>query len=251
MDDNKSGIEGLDRLGMAKLVVDFWHRTLMHHAMWFAEVRHQLGREKAWGILEEAYEKSCGIQMKRLSRTLGLEMEEGIPKPLLDLPEEKLRELLESSAVNWLANDGVWFQAVEFKRGMFDAKRCNDSCWMQFSPFEAWSIGRYLGLSENPGLDGLKRALSFRLYAVVNRQVVEEESEDSFVFRMVDCRVQAARKRKGLEDYPCKSGGMAEFTSFAEAIDPRIRTECLGCPPDEHPEGWYCSWKFTLGEAQV
>ncbi len=246
MDNDRNGIEGLDRRGMAKLVVDFWHRTLMHHAMWFAEVRHQLGREKAWEILEEAYEKSYGIQMKRLSRTLGMEMDEGIPKPLLDLPEEKLRELLESSAVNWLANDGVWFQAVEFERGMFDAKRCNDSCWMQFSPFEAWSIRRYLGLSENAGLEGLKRALSFRLYAAVNRQAIEEESEGSFVFRMVECRVQAARKRKGLEDYPCKSGGMAEYTSFAEAIDPRIRTECLGCPPDEHPEEWYCSWRFTL-----
>ena len=52
---------------------------------------------------------------------------------------------------------------------------------------------------------------------------------------MNDCRVQAARKRKGLADYPCKSGGLVEYRSFAETIDPRIRTSCIACPPDDHP----------------
>ena len=52
---------------------------------------------------------------------------------------------------------------------------------------------------------------------------------------MNNCRVQSARKRKGLDDYPCKSGGLVEYTSFVEAIDPRIKTECIGCSPDAHP----------------
>ena len=173
-------------------------------------------------------------------------MVDGIPKPLLDLPEDALKTLKESVAVNWLANDGVWFQAVEFSKGMFDAKRCNDSCWSQFSPFEAWSIRRLLDLPESPGLDGLKKALRFRLYATINKQSITDETPNSFVFQMNDCRVQSARKRKGLDDYPCKSGGMAEYPSFAEAIDPRIKTECIGCPPDEHPEGWYCAWRFSI-----
>ena len=60
-------------------------------------------------------------------------------------------ELITTTSINWLANDGIWFQAVEFRHGMFDAKRCNDSCWTKFSPFEAWSVKRYLGLPENRG----------------------------------------------------------------------------------------------------
>jgi hypothetical protein len=63
---------------------------------------------------------------------------------------------------------------------------------------------------------------------------------------MNECRVQAARKRKGLPDYPCKSAGLVEYPYFATAIDDRIFTECIGCPPDEHPEEWWCAWKFML-----
>jgi hypothetical protein len=240
--------EDLNHEESARLVIDYLHRIVIHHAMWYAEVRHQLGREKAEQVLSKAYEQSYGIQMKRLAKTLGFEMRGDIPQPLLDLSKEALNSLKENIAINWLANDGVWFQAVEFSRSMFDAKRCNDSCWAHYSPFEAWSIRRFLDLPPNPGLEGLRKALRFRLYATINVQSITEESPESFVFQMNDCRVQSARKRKGLEDYPCKSGGMVEYPSFAESIDPRIKTECIGCPPDSHPDDWYCAWRFTIEE---
>ena len=129
---------------------------------------------------------------------------------------------------------------------MADAKKCNDACWGQFSPFEAWSIKQFLNLPENAGLDGLKQALNFRIYARINEQSFVEEGPDRFVFQMNACRVQIARKRKGLDDYPCKSAGLVEYTYFARSIDPRIETECIGCPPDAHPSEWFCAWRFKL-----
>jgi hypothetical protein len=248
MNPDVQSADDLGREDTARLIMDFLHRTMMHHAMWFAEVQHQLGRAKSLPILKTAFERSFDIQMNRLAKVLGFEMVDGIPKPLLDLPDADLKSLKDNVAINWLANDGVWFQAVEFSRGMFDAKRCNDSCWSNFSPFEAWSIKRLLDLPENPGLDGLKKALKFRLYATINKQSMKDETPTSFVFQMNDCRVQSARKRKGLDDYPCKSGGMAEYPTFAETIDPRIKTECIGCPPDAHPDEWFCAWKFSMEE---
>ena len=241
-----SAEKACDRKETVKLIMDYLHRTVMHHAQWFTEVEHQLGREKAREALGVVLDRSLPIQLKRLSRTLGFELRDGLPAPLLDLPDEKLAKLQEAVAVNWLVNDGVWFQALEFTRGMNDAKRVNDTCWARFSPFEAWSCKRLLGLGDRPGLQGLARALGVRVYATVNRQSIRWESPSSLMFEMNDCRVQSARKRKGLDDYPCKSGGLIEYTSFAETIDPRIRTECIGCPPDDHPDGWYCAWRFTI-----
>ena len=238
--ENKSKEEQLEA------VFESFHRTMMHYAFWYEEVKHQFGREKALDTMDEVWDRYKPIFIKRFAKSLDFELENGYPKALLDLPSEKLDELQRAMAVNWLANDGVWFQAVEFKNGMNDAKRCNDSCWAQFSPFEAHRIKKILKLGKHPGLEGLQKALHYRVYADVNKQSSEIAEDGSLLFYMNECRVQLARQRKGLPDYPCKSGGMVEFTTFAEAIDSRIKTEVISCPPDAHPAEYFCAWRFYI-----
>ena len=246
MEEKKPANEELNKQQLAELAIDMLHRTIVHHVFWFKEVEHQMGFEEALKIMETAYDKSKAIQLKRLSKLLGFELVDGIPAALVNMPEEKMKELIEGLGLNWLAGDGVWFQAVEAKHGMLDAKRCNDSCWAWFSPFEAWSIKRLLKLPEQPGIEGLKKALQMRLYAQINVQSIIDESPNSIIFQMNDCRVQSARKSKGMDDYPCKSAGLVEYTNFARTIDSRIKTECVGCPPDDHPEEWFCAWRFSI-----
>ena len=231
---------------LINLVMDAFHRIIVHYGLWFAEVRHQLGMERAMVIEQEVWKSSVTNQMSRLGKELGFPVENGIPGILRTMSRETLIDLTEKIGINWLANDGIWFQSVENAYGMFDAKRCNDTCWSRFSPFEANRIKELLNLGNNSGIQGLKKALAFRIYALINEQSVEDTDENTIIFRMNNCRVQAARKRKGLDDYPCKSGGMTEYTTFAETIDSRISTECIGCPPDKHPDQWFCAWKFTL-----
>lgn len=246
MKEERKTEKDLNAKDNARLLLDFIHRAIIHHGMWFSEVKEKYGAEKAFKVFDKVYKTSYSVQLNRLAKALGFEMHDDIPAPLLDLPEESLLSLKEKIAANWLANDGIWFQAIEFTEGMQEAKLCNDACWADFSPFEAWSIKQLLNLQKNPGLEGLKKALPFRLYAAINTQSIEDETPDSIIFRMNDCRVQSARKRKGLDDYPCKSAGVVEYTAFAESIDSRIKTECIGCPPDDHPEEWYCAWRFTI-----
>jgi hypothetical protein len=236
----------LDKKETAQFIVDLFHRIIIHHGLWYAEVKHQMGTEKALELLEQASKTSFAIQMKHLGALFGFDMVDGVPAPLLEMEEAHLIELKERVAKNWLVNDGVWFQTIEMSEGLNEAKRCNDSCWAHFSPFEAQSIKHQLKLPESPGLGGLKRALGFRVYESINTQSIVEESEDSFIFQMNQCRVQVARKRKGLADYPCKSGGLVEYSYFARSIDKRIKTECIGCPPDDHPDNWFCAWRFFI-----
>lgn len=232
----------------ARLAMDMMHRTFVHHIFWFKEVEHQMGFEKALEIMDAVYDKSVGIQLNRMGKTFGFKLADGIPEPLLNMSQEKREGFIEALGLNWLAVDGIWFQAVEEKHGMLDAKRCNDSCWAWFSPFEAWSIKRLLKLEENPGIEGLKKALQLRLYAKINTQSIIEEGPNCIVLQMNNCRVQTARKSKGMDDYPCKSAGLVEYTNFARGIDARIKTECIGCPPDAHPEEWFCAWRFRIEE---
>jgi len=163
------------------------------------------------------------------------------------LPREKLLVLLHNFAKNWLAHDGLWFQAVERAHGMDDAIDLDAEAWRHFSPIEAKRIKAFLELPEKGGLDALEQALEFRLYAVLNKQRSERKG-GRLLFFMEECRVQAARKRKGLPDFPCKKVGIVEYSTFASQIDPRIKTRCIACPPDDHPEEFHCGWEFWIEE---
>jgi hypothetical protein len=248
VEKTRSNKENLDPARIEAMIMDSLHRIIVHYGLWFGEVQHQLGLAKALEVEQAVWKASMENQMARLGKVFGFSMEEGIPSFIQPLSEAEGRGLLEKISINWLANDGIWFQAVEQRYGMNDAKRCNDTCWTRFSPFEAYRIKQVLGLPENGGIQALKAALNYRLYARINEQSIEDVNETCIIFRMESCRVQAARKRRGLDDYPCKSAGMVEYPSFGEAIDSRIRTECIGCPPDGHPDAWYCAWKFTMEE---
>lgn len=163
-----------------------------------------------------------------------------------DLSKEQLHELLIDFAKRWLAHDGLWFQAVEGAHGMEEAIRLDAAAWERFTVLEARRIMNFLGLREGGGLAALKKALSCRLYRFVNEQEILEPEEGILIFRMNNCRVQAARKRKNLPDFPCKPVGLVEYSGFARTIDPRIETRCLACPPDPHPEEYYCAWEFRI-----
>jgi len=165
---------------------------------------------------------------------------------LKDLNREELEGMVLDFAKNWLAHDGLWFQAVEKNSGMETAIKLDTEAWERFTRIEAMRIMARHNIEENGGLEALKEALKYRLYSVLNEQEVTEETEKSFVFKMVDCRVQSARKRKDLPPFPCKSVGIVEYTEFARKIDPRIKTECIACPPDPGERDFYCGWKFSI-----
>ncbi|MGB9772983.1 MAG: DUF6125 family protein [Bacteroidota bacterium] len=163
-----------------------------------------------------------------------------------DLSRERLLQLLSDFAKRWLAHDGLWFQTVERHDGMEKAIQYDGEAWKTFTELEASRIRDFLRLPDGGGLHALEQALKFRLYAFINEQEVEWLDDRTMVFRMKRCRVQEARQRKGLPDFPCKSVGIIEYTGFARAIDPRIQTTCLACPPDPHPKEYFCAWMFTI-----
>jgi hypothetical protein len=162
------------------------------------------------------------------------------------MSKSQLIDLLEDAAKNWLAHDGSWFQAVERRFGLEAAIGCDADAWGQFSVIEAKRIMQRQGIAEGGGLEALERALGLRLYARINEQAARRIDARTLRFEMNRCRVQEARQRKGLPDFPCKSVGLVEYGCFARTLDPRIETRCVACPPDDHPAEFWCAWEFTL-----
>ena len=176
-----------------------------------------------------------------------------------ELSAEELHRLAAAYAKCWLAHDGCWFLAVEEGHGLQEAicqrhsslrsVRQDERSWARFAPLEARRGMGARGITPGGGLEALAEALRFRMYSFLNEQRLDFE-EGRLRFTMTECRVQAARRRKGLPHnprfFPCKPVGTTEFSRFAEAVDPRISTRCLFCPPDEPPDGGFCSWGFRV-----
>jgi len=54
-------------------------------------------------------------------------------KEIKDLAKEELLDLLKDASKNWLAHDGLWFQAVEKELGMETAIELDRRAWEKFT----------------------------------------------------------------------------------------------------------------------
>ncbi len=162
------------------------------------------------------------------------------------LSRDKLLELLQIYAKNWLAHDGCWFLAIEKQLGINKAIEFDKEAWRQFTVIEAKRIKEFLNLGNSSGLDGLEHALRFRLYAPINEQFSKFVDSTTLLHFVKTCRVQEARRRKGLPDFPCQSVGIVEYSLFAKEIDSKIETTSVSCPPNISNPDFYCIWKFEI-----
>jgi hypothetical protein len=239
-------IADLNAQEILPFIEDAYRNITIHSGLWFINACNEFGLDEAIRLDHIAWKTGFPSRSTRVLATHGLKQGKTISTLFTDWNKEELIALIEDMAKNWLAADGSWFQAVESKHGMASAKKLNDSTWSKFTVIEARRIMERLQMPSNGGLTALEQALEFRLYARINKQKSLRQGPDRFIFRMNDCRVQSARTRKGLPDYPCKSAGIIEYSYFASSIDSRIKTLCISCPPDPHPSEYYCAWEFTL-----
>ncbi len=161
--------------------------------------------------------------------------------------KDELYKLVETFAKNWLTMDGCWFLAAEEEKGMDFAIKLDEKAWQRFSKSEAERIMRNFGIKRGGGLDSLVKAFDYRTYTFVNDQEVIYD-KNKVILKMKNCKVQEARKRGGRPDFPCKSVGIIEYTVFAKTIDPRIEVKCIACPPDPHPDDYFCAWEFYMSK---
>lgn len=166
-------------------------------------------------------------------------------KELDRLSREQLIELLYMDAKNLIAMDGVWFQSVEKEMGMDAAMYHDEEAWKRYTRSEARRIKKFLGLSEHPGLEGLAKALPYRMVDRANpSETVMQDGR--LICRILVCRVQEARTRKNMPLHPCKSAAVYEYGGFAEEIDDRIKCRCISCYPDVTDETCSCAWEFWI-----
>lgn len=157
MDEHRNlSADTLNQEELVLLVFDFAHRLLVHHTLWFREVEHQLGFKRALRVMDRAWEKTRRNLVQRLSLTCGFAETEGVPDYLRQLPRSQALALLDDLAKSWLAQDGLWFQAVE------KTTACRKPNAATTPPGPIFTLRgpcrqKFLYLPDHPGLDGLEK----------------------------------------------------------------------------------------------
>jgi len=161
------------------------------------------------------------------------------------LQKEKLLDLFFLHIRNLWRVDGLYFLGIEEKFGTDGATQIDADCWKLMGQLEAKELKKAFGLKEID-VAALLNLLTKTSWALDQTTKEIEISGNRGIFRVVKCRTQETRIRKGLDVFPCKKVRFGYLKSFARELNPQIEVECKVCPPGQRPDGLWCEWEFKL-----
>ncbi|RTZ91881.1 MAG: cytosolic protein, partial [Deltaproteobacteria bacterium] len=84
-----AGVEDLSKEQLIQMVGAAFKNIISHTGLWFREAEYQLGLNKALQIDRQAWQRGFPIQMRRLAKYFGIEIDEqGVPAKLKEMDKE-------------------------------------------------------------------------------------------------------------------------------------------------------------------
>ncbi len=159
------------------------------------------------------------------------------------LDEKELRSYLRFLLWHYRVVDGFWFLSVEKEFGKAAAEQMDDVVWHKIAGMSAKDLAARFSITEK-GLKGLYQALQYCPWTMIVGFKIKD-CGDHLMLTVPECPTQKARVERNLPEFFCREMHQRQFESFAHAIDPAIKVECLLAPPD-HPPDLFCRWRFSV-----
>lgn len=163
------------------------------------------------------------------------------------LPKDKLIQIMMFNNRNIWRVDGLYFLGIEDACGTDVATTIDAGVWNTMGTLEAKTLKKILDLKE-ASVDTVMKALHYTSWALDQQEKVITVENGNGILKILNCRTQLTRLKKGLSEFPCKQVRYNYLANFAKEINPHIQCICVSCPPDEHTSDVWCEWHFVLTE---
>ena len=163
---------------------------------------------------------------------------------LANLSKDQLIQYSEMMANNWWNLQNNWMINVTKRYGSEVAAEFDGIVFGRQAEVQAWRLKKLFNLGDD--IQSLVKAINLStLLSNVEFEYVEVD-EKHCRLRVTSCSMQLERKKLGVPELPCKMPGTEANGKFASAINPKVKTTCIICPPDKHPDNLWCEWQFDL-----
>lgn len=161
-------------------------------------------------------------------------------------PTEKLLDYFFLQIRNLWRVDGLYFLGIEKRFGTEAATEIDAEVWDAMAGIEAKILQKMFNVGENPDVSAIMDLLRKSSWALDQPLKTIDVNRERAVLGIDRCRTQETRTGKGLTEFPCKKVRFGYLKNFAKTLNPRVKVNCLVCPPDKHPKDSWCKWEFTF-----
>jgi len=166
---------------------------------------------------------------------------------LVGMSADKLLDYFFLQIRNLWRVDGLYFLGIEKKFGTEAASEIDAGVWETMAGIEAKSLQKMFSVGENSEIATIMDLLQKSSWALDQPFKTITVSKEKAVLGIDRCRTQETRLSKGLDEFPCKKVRSGYLEKFAKTLNPKVKVNCIVCPPDKHPKDKWCKWEFVLG----
>lgn len=163
---------------------------------------------------------------------------------LKSLPEEKLIEVMMFNNRNIWRVDGLYFLGIEKQFGTDAAAQIDAGVWNIMGTLEARTLKKLFDRKDST-VHTVMELLRYTSWALDQQEKVITAEDNRGILKILNCKTQLTRLKKGLPEFPCKKVRYNYLKNFAKEIHPQIQCTCVCCPPDEHSGDVWCEWHFV------